>query len=168
MLFPVYCYRFYDPFFLIFIITRNDWYQAQANIATDTLKVMIDKHRIIRSSAFDVSTLFPVDCAVFEVPADKVPVDFDNNAQWMLTENGHIIARVYSHEEQVAAAEAEKTERLHSASVAMGPLQDAVDLAMASDKEKAQLLAWKKYRILLNRVETDSAPDIDWPSSPAP
>ncbi|HBE5608577.1 TPA: tail fiber assembly protein [Escherichia coli] len=25
---------------------------------------------------------------------------------------------------------------------------------------------WKKYRVLLNRVDTSVAPDIEWPSQP--
>ncbi|APJ74150.1 tail fiber assembly protein [Escherichia coli] len=28
------------------------------------------------------------------------------------------------------------------------------------------LEAWKKYRVLLNRVDTSIAPDIEWPASP--
>ncbi|EKH7557214.1 tail fiber assembly protein, partial [Escherichia coli] len=27
--------------------------------------------------------------------------------------------------------------------------------------------AWNKYRVLLNRVDTSTAPDIEWPTSPA-
>ncbi|HAV9103982.1 TPA: tail fiber assembly protein [Escherichia coli] len=29
------------------------------------------------------------------------------------------------------------------------------------------LAGWKKYRVLLNRVDTSTAPDIEWPTSPA-
>ncbi|EFF0700519.1 tail fiber assembly protein, partial [Escherichia coli] len=25
---------------------------------------------------------------------------------------------------------------------------------------------WKKYRVLLNRVDTSTAPDIEWPTMP--
>ncbi|EJR7676439.1 tail fiber assembly protein, partial [Escherichia coli] len=25
---------------------------------------------------------------------------------------------------------------------------------------------WKKYRMLLNRVDTSTAPDIEWPTNP--
>ncbi|EHW7221068.1 tail fiber assembly protein, partial [Escherichia coli] len=25
---------------------------------------------------------------------------------------------------------------------------------------------WKKYRVLLNRVDTSTAPDIEWPALP--
>ncbi|EHP8466655.1 tail fiber assembly protein, partial [Salmonella enterica] len=45
----------------------------------------------------------------------------------------------------------------------IAPLQDAVDLDEATDKEKASLLAWKKYRVQVNRVDTSSP---DWPDIP--
>lgn len=32
-------------------------------------------------------------------------------------------------------------------------MQDAVDLNMATDEETANLQAWKKYRVLLSRVD---------------
>lgn len=42
------------------------------------------------------------------------------------------------------------------------PLQDAVDLEIATEEENSLLEAWKKYRVLLNRVDTSVAPDIEW------
>lgn len=45
----------------------------------------------------------------------------------------------------------------------IAPLQDAVDLGEATDDEKARLLAWKKYRVLVNRVDTTNP---DWPKKP--
>ncbi|MBB7069510.1 tail fiber assembly protein [Escherichia coli] len=47
------------------------------------------------------------------------------------------------------------------------PLQDAVDLEIATDEETSLLAAWKKYRVLVNRVDTSVAQDIEWPTSPA-
>ncbi|HBR2160753.1 TPA: tail fiber assembly protein, partial [Klebsiella pneumoniae] len=44
-------------------------------------------------------------------------------------------------------------------------LQDAVDLDMATDEERTQLTTLKKYRVLLSRVDTSKAPDIDWPTA---
>ncbi|WP_150320925.1 tail fiber assembly protein, partial [Enterobacter hormaechei] len=55
---------------------------------------------------------------------------------------------------------------LAGAAEAISPLQDAVDLSMASEAETASLSAWKKYRVLLNRVDTSKAPDIEWPEVP--
>ncbi|EQA1407893.1 tail fiber assembly protein, partial [Escherichia coli] len=46
------------------------------------------------------------------------------------------------------------------------PLQDAADLEIATEGETSLLEAWKKYRVLLNRVDTSTAPDIEWPASP--
>ncbi|MEH3974847.1 tail fiber assembly protein, partial [Escherichia fergusonii] len=44
--------------------------------------------------------------------------------------------------------------------------QDAVDLGMATEEETAALTEWKKYRVLLNRVDTSVALDIEWPMTP--
>ena len=48
----------------------------------------------------------------------------------------------------------------------IAPLQDAVDLEIATEEETSLLEAWKKYRVLLNRVDTSTAPDIEWPEEP--
>lgn len=71
-----------------------------------------------------------------------------------------------SKEQLIAEAEQKKQALLAEANNAIAPLQDAVDLGMATDEEKAQLTAWKTYRVLLNRVDTSTAPDIDWPEKP--
>ncbi|EFH5131409.1 terminase small subunit [Escherichia coli O101,9,9a:H9] len=52
------------------------------------------------------------------------------------------------------------------ASEHIAPLQDAVDLEIATEEETSLLEAWKKYRVLLNRVDTSTAPDIEWPTNP--
>ena len=48
----------------------------------------------------------------------------------------------------------------------IAPLQDAVDLEIATEEERSLLEAWNKYRVLLNRVDTSTAPDIEWPANP--
>ncbi|MBQ0269581.1 tail fiber assembly protein [Providencia huaxiensis] len=69
-------------------------------------------------------------------------------------------------EQLIAEAEQQKQSLLAEANNAIAPLQDAVDLDMATDEEIEKLKAWKKYRVLLNRVDTSTAPDIDWPIKP--
>ncbi|WP_273802774.1 tail fiber assembly protein, partial [Proteus vulgaris] len=69
-------------------------------------------------------------------------------------------------EQLIAEAEQKKQSLLAEANNAIAPLQDAVDLDMATDEEKAQLTKWKKYRVLLNRVDASLAPDIAWPEKP--
>lgn len=71
-----------------------------------------------------------------------------------------------SKEQLIAEAEQKKQSLLAEANNAIAPLQDAVDLGMAIGEEKAQLTEWKTYRILLNRIDTSLAPDIDWPVKP--
>ncbi|HHJ9262544.1 TPA: tail fiber assembly protein, partial [Salmonella enterica subsp. enterica] len=78
-------------------------------------------------------------------------------------------AKVWGNDEAAEAAarlrEAEGTKNrlLQIASEKIAPLQDAVDLDEATDKEKASLLAWRKYRVLVNRVDTLNP---DWPEQP--
>lgn len=45
------------------------------------------------------------------------------------------------------------------------PLQEAVDVDLASDEEKAGLLAWKRYRVLLSRVDLHAEKPV-WPPLP--
>ncbi|EMX9222869.1 tail fiber assembly protein [Citrobacter koseri] len=71
-----------------------------------------------------------------------------------------------SAEQLIQETEARKTTLMYAARDAIAPLQDAIDLDMATDEEKAQLLAWKKYRTLLNRVDISMARDTDWPEAP--
>ncbi|EGI6277012.1 tail fiber assembly protein [Salmonella enterica subsp. enterica serovar Kumasi] len=60
-------------------------------------------------------------------------------------------------------AEGTKNRLLQIASEKIAPLQDAVDLGIATDDEKAQLDEWKKYRVLVNRVDTTN---LVWPEQP--
>ncbi|RVU74730.1 tail fiber assembly protein [Pantoea dispersa] len=68
--------------------------------------------------------------------------------------------------QQIEIAENQKSLLMAEATVAIAPLQDAVDLDEATDNERTQLTVWKKYRIVLNRVNTSMAPDITWPYKP--
>ncbi|HHN8402974.1 TPA: tail fiber assembly protein [Morganella morganii] len=69
-------------------------------------------------------------------------------------------------EQLIEQADAKKQRLMADATVSMAPLQDADDIGEATDDELLQLKAWKKYRVLLNRVDTSTAPDIDWPVKP--
>ncbi|PHM22511.1 tail fiber assembly protein [Xenorhabdus ehlersii] len=63
-------------------------------------------------------------------------------------------------------AESEKRYRMFQAANVITPLQYAVDLQMETDSELAALAEWKKYMVLLNRVDCSTAPNIDWPKAP--
>lgn len=63
-------------------------------------------------------------------------------------------------------AESQKRQLMTQASNSIAPLQYAVDLQMATDEEQATLTEWKRYCVLLNRVDCSTAPNIDWPKAP--
>lgn len=67
---------------------------------------------------------------------------------------------------EISEADSQKLDLLNTASATISMLQDAVDLEMATDDEQARLVSWKKYRVLLHRIDTSAAPDINWPECP--
>lgn len=70
-------------------------------------------------------------------------------------------------EEQSAAEKAQaeiyRTTLLNQATSEIAWRQDAIDAGIATNAEKTDLAGWKKYRVLLNRVDT-AAPI--WPNPP--
>jgi len=114
-----------------------------------------------------------------DIPADLMPVSEEEHAALFLgqergkyinhTPDGPVLVDQpdYSPEELIAQAESKKSSMMQVANDAIAPLQDAVDLDIATDEEKAQLVSWKKYRVQLNRVDTSTVPDIDWPPLPS-
>ncbi|GAM51542.1 hypothetical protein EBME_0233 [bacterium endosymbiont of Mortierella elongata FMR23-6] len=57
---------------------------------------------------------------------------------------------------------------MSQAALKVAPLQDAVDLNIATDDEKQLLKEWKLYRVALNRIEQHSSlsAEIEWPKPP--
>ena len=68
--------------------------------------------------------------------------------------------------ELIAAASREKVSLRATADYETEWRQDAVDTGIATAGETAALAEWKRYRVLLMRVDTSKAPDIDWPTPP--
>jgi len=70
-------------------------------------------------------------------------------------------------DELISQAEDKRSRLRAEADTIIQPLQDANDLGIATDDEKGQLIAWKKYRVMLMRVNTEDAENIIWPEKPA-
>ncbi|MGJ0639420.1 tail fiber assembly protein [Xenorhabdus bovienii] len=66
----------------------------------------------------------------------------------------------------IERAEFQKQHLMNEARGKIAPLQDAVDLDIATDAEKSALTEWRQYRVRLNRVDCSTAPDIPWPEQP--
>ncbi|WP_434526304.1 tail fiber assembly protein [Photorhabdus asymbiotica] len=67
---------------------------------------------------------------------------------------------------QIEQAEQQRVTLRQRADEAMTLLQYAIETEIASDAEKALLLTWKKYVVLLSRVDTSLDSDIEWPQIP--
>ncbi|PHM64434.1 tail assembly chaperone [Xenorhabdus stockiae] len=63
-------------------------------------------------------------------------------------------------------AESEKRQLLRAAAEHIDICQDAINLNIATREERNALIEWRKYRVLLNRVNCANAPDIHWPEQP--
>jgi len=68
--------------------------------------------------------------------------------------------------DHLTPAMAYRDELMATATLAIAPLQDAVDLDEATEAETTLLKKWKQYRIALNRLDLSTAPDISWPRLP--
>ena len=102
---------------------------------------------------------------ISDIPADYTLLEpsskFDawNGEAWVLDKNKQ-------HQHYEAVATAQKKQLLNEATAQIDYLQDAIDTEIATDEEKALYASWKKYRALLNRINVDTAPAIDWPEKP--
>lgn len=70
-------------------------------------------------------------------------------------------------EELISQAEETRATLMASASAVIMPLEDASELDIATEEEAATLLRWKRYRVMLNRLDISAAPSIEWPELPA-
>ncbi|MEP9090244.1 tail fiber assembly protein [Enterobacter cloacae] len=68
-----------------------------------------------------------------------------------------------SPEEKIAAAEVVRSQLRATADTEIAWRQDAIDAEIATEQEAAELVEWKKYRVLLMRVDT--AKPV-WPTPP--
>ena len=70
------------------------------------------------------------------------------------------------HQYEVNQASIKKNQLLDEAASQLSYLQDAVDSQIASEQETQLLVEWKKYRVLVNRIDIELAPNIEWPNQP--
>ncbi|MBD8223057.1 tail fiber assembly protein [Pantoea agglomerans] len=69
-------------------------------------------------------------------------------------------------ENAVLIASSRLAAEMDEANRTIAPLQDTVDISIATDAEIARLAEWKRYRVELSRIDTSKAPDIEWPVRP--
>ncbi|ELI8917566.1 tail fiber assembly protein [Enterobacter ludwigii] len=136
----------------------RDWYET---LRTWKGAVATDENGIVVACESDVSFMGMQEGRnVYEINPADIPANVLGNFKF--SEGTFIDIRP----SDADVAEQKKSELMAVAERAIAPLQDAVDLDIATTEEKESLLAWKKYRVLLNRVNVREAPDLYWPETP--
>ncbi|WP_333617444.1 tail fiber assembly protein [Mixta calida] len=114
---------------------------------------------------------------VSELPEDATEI---SQAEWMALLDGQAAGKmidfsatppvlkeyVKSPAAYVAEAETLKQSLANLADTKIAPLQYAVELGIATNEEAEKYNQWRTYRVLLNRTDAATAPDIDWPTQP--
>ncbi|MHC8366308.1 tail fiber assembly protein [Pseudomonas sp. ZT5P21] len=113
----------------------------------------------------------PENGEVFEYSDEDVANGFVRDGLVALTDEeveAHLAPPVLSLEQLAVVALNERDRRLDVAALRIAPLQDAVDLGEASENEEQSLLAWKRYRVAVNRISQQAGfpTNIDWPAPP--
>lgn len=80
--------------------------------------------------------------------------------------DGVFTAPVTESENAALIASSRLAAEMDEANRTIAPLQDAVDISIATDEEITRLTEWKRYRVELSRIDTSKAPDIEWPVKP--
>ncbi|KAA0520457.1 tail fiber assembly protein [Enterobacter kobei] len=136
----------------------RDWYETLTGWKG---AVSLDDDGIVVAYEQDVSYMGMEEGRnVYEVDPLSVPVDVLGNYKY--------VDGVFYDIRPDATTLAEQTRKqlIEDAGLIISVLQGAVDESMATDAEKASLSAWKKYRVLLYRVDTSKPEEIEWPELP--
>lgn len=141
-----------EGFALVFDEKTKKWTQVEDH----RNEVVYD---ITNGSQITITQLGKIDTAKYTTIAPTSQYDEWDGEKWVVNEEK-------KHEANVATAEAKRTALYTEADRNIKDLQFAVDLDIATDAEKAELIEWKKYCVYLNRVDTSTAPDITWPAKP--
>ncbi|MDE9447966.1 tail fiber assembly protein [Xenorhabdus bovienii] len=67
---------------------------------------------------------------------------------------------------ELQQAEYLRTQRRHQAESTITPLQYAADTGLATEREKQILIEWKKYLVVLSRLDISETTNITWPEQP--
>ena len=153
---------------MLFSESNQAFYLPSANygegLPFDVVEISDDEYRAFYLSINNECRVYAKNNA-FEV-SDKRPsryVTWDSSSlSWIITEESRALM-----ESDLISSNIHKKQNLMAlASSTMAPLQDAVDIGIATAVEKTTLDKWKSYRVALNRLSVTSTNDIDWPAIP--
>ena len=95
-----------------------------------------------------------------DIPSDKKIV-VDANGQLELKNIDDNLSNI----DKIETNKLKQQQLINNANKKISILQDIIDLDMQESNEGEQLKRWKKFRILVTRVDTNQL-DIEWPKQP--
>lgn len=148
----------------------QDWYECQKRFRQDTMKLCFDANNIIRmitraETGNDISSLWPEGMSVTEVKDTPQNRRADITGGWVYID-GKVVERELSDAERLERATDQQRKLIKTAAEKIALLQDAVDLEIATEEEEQSLREWKRYRVMLSRVELNTGAVV-WPDKPA-
>lgn len=117
------------------------------------------------------------DSNISEIPENSIEITAERHKNLLeLQSAGHVIRPdehgnpvatepILTPEEIIAKNKLEQQKLLETANNKIELLQDIIDLGMCEGGEADQLKSWKKYRILLTRINVNSI-DVNFPLPP--
>ncbi|MDS0044331.1 tail fiber assembly protein [Enterobacter roggenkampii] len=119
-----------------------------------------------RNAGWDIDELMPVDDAVFAEYSATPPdgkirgISATGLPEWT-------DAPQLTTDEQIALAERKRQTLLAQANEITADWRTELELGMIDDDDKVKLTTWMKYIKAVKVVDTSTAPDVSWPTSPA-
>lgn len=150
-------------------VQLNDPLQAPAEgmawILKDGVPVAVEDHR---GQVYDTLTGGVVEWSELGPLPEQYTPQPRPGAHYVWQESGWVLDDAAARADFVDAGARERNRLQEQATARIAPLDDAADLGIATEAEAAELLAWKRYRVELNRVDLVAAypGPITWPASP--
>ncbi|ALR27233.1 TPA: tail fiber assembly protein [Klebsiella pneumoniae] len=153
---------------MLFSESNQAFYLPDANygvdLPLDVVEISADEYRDFYLSINNECRVYTKN-KKFEV-SDKRPSRYhtwdSSSLSWVITEE----SRALMDSDLISSNINKKQNLMAIASSTIAPLQDAVDIGIATDDEKITLGKWKNYRVALNRLSVTSANSVDWPAIP--
>lgn len=124
-------------------------------IPSDSIEITEEQHN-------ELYNAINAGCIIFDdlTYSDPPPSSFHqwNGKKWVLDEDEQNAFKVKQNKML-------KSSLLNEANENISILQDAIDLDMSEDGDEERLKAWKKYRVLLNRIDTSDI-NVIFPEKP--
>lgn len=137
----------------------KDWFQSLPEFKKKFALLIDNETGVIRGIDADAARFYPVGCSVVDI--DSLPEGCDAAGGWRYSKGKVVVCAAKAQEE----ASRTKKRLVQAADARIAVLSDAQLLDMATEEELQALEKWRRYRVLLARVDT-TASDITWPEVP--